>query len=353
MVDLLAHLKTLISTAGLSGDEGPIAEELMRAWTPWVDELTRSRIGSVHALRRGSLPEPRPSVLIAAHMDAIGLMVTEVVEGFLRVTQIGGLDARLLPGQLVTVHAREELPGILVQPPAHLLPESLKDKPVPLEYLYVDVGLLPSEVNRLVRVGDRISFAQPPLELGKGFLAGHSLDDRAAVAALTQCLEYVRAREIKWDFWAVATVQEEETLGGAATSAYQLRPNLAIAVDVTFGDGPGMPAHLSYPLGSGVVLGWGPNVHPALFTSFRELAEQLEIPWKMEPLPRHSGTDAFAMQVAREGIPTMVVSIPLRYMHSPVELACLKDISRTARLLAEFVVSLDENFMSKLKWDQV
>ncbi len=349
---LLTHLKTLITTAGLSGDENPIAEELLKSWSPWVDEVHRSRIGSLHALKRGSLPEPRPKVMVAAHMDSIGLMVTEVVDGFLRVTAIGGLDARLLPGQLVTVHARRELAGVVVQPPDHLLPDELAGKVVPLDHLFVDVGLLPSQVERLVRVGDRISFAQPPMELGKDFLAGHSLDNRASAAALTLCLEELQGRELKWDFWAVATAQEEETLGGAATSAYQLRPDLAVAVDVIFGDGPGTPDYLAHPLGSGVALGWGANVHPALFSAFRELAERLEIPWKMEPLPRHSGTDAFAMQVAAEGIPTMVVYIPLRYMHSAVELVCLKDIARAARLLAEFVTQLDEHFLSRITWDE-
>lgn len=351
-MDLLAHLKKLLTTPGLSGDENPIAEELTKVWAAWVDEIHRSRIGSLHALKRGTLAEPRPKVMITAHMDAIGLMVTEVVGGFLRVTEIGGLDARVLPGQLVKVHAREELDGVIVQPPAHLLPEHLADKAAPLDYLFVDVGLVPSQVHRLVRVGDRISFAQTPIELGKEFLAGHALDDRASVAALTLCLEELQGRELKWDFWVVATVQEEETLGGAATSAFQLRPDLAIAVDVTFGDGPGTPDHLSYPLGGGVVLGWGANIHPALFTALRDVAERLEIPWKREPLPRYSGTDAIAMQVAAEGIPTMVVSIPLRYMHTPVEMVCLKDVQRAARLLAEFVAQLDEGFMSKLKWEE-
>jgi putative aminopeptidase FrvX len=123
-----------------------------------------------------------------------------------------------------------------------------------------------------------------------------------------------------------------------------------VAIDVTFGSGPGSPGHKTFPLGMGVTLGWGPNIHPALFQAFKELAERLEIPYKMEAMPRHSGTDAYALQVAAEGLPTMVVSIPLRYMHTPVEMVSMKDIRRAGRLLAEFAAQLDDEFMNKLAW---
>jgi putative aminopeptidase FrvX len=284
-------------------------------------------------------------------MDAIGLMVTGLLDGFLRLTRVGGLDPRVLPGQLVTVHGREDLPGIIVQPPAHLLPADIGSDPVPLEYLLVDIGLLPSQVERLVGVGDLVSFAQPPLELSGDYLAGHSLDNRASVAALTHCLMELQGRPLSWDIWAVATAQEEETLGGALTSAHQLRPTLAVAIDVTFASSPGSPAHLTFPLGKGPTLGWGPTIHPVLQKTFEDLADRLEIPHKLEAMPRRSGTDADAIQIAAEGIPTMVLGIPLRYMHTPVEMVSMKDITRTGRLLAEFAAALDEKFMDKLVWN--
>jgi endoglucanase len=200
-------------------------------------------------------------------------------------------------------------------------------------------------------VGDLVSFAQPPLELSEDYLAGHSLDNRASVAALTHCLRELQGRLLKWDFWAVATVQEEVTLGGALTSAYHIRPTLAVAIDVTFASSPGSPAHLSYPFGKGLTIGWGPTIHPALQKAFKELADRLEIPYKLEAMPRRSGTDADALQIAAEGIPTMVLGIPLRYMHTPVEMVAMKDIARTGRLIAEFAAALDEKFMDKLVWD--
>jgi endoglucanase len=350
--ELLDFLLKLISAPGLSGYETPVSDLIETAWQPLADEMQRSRLGSLHALRRGWLPEPRPSLLLAAHMDAVGLMVTGIVGGFLRLTEIGGIDPRILPGQLVMVHGRQSLPGVIIQPPAHLLPAEVQNKPLPLEYLLVDTGLLPSQVERQVRIGDLVSFAQPPVEMSAEYLVGHSLDNRASLAALTHCLQKLRGRRLAWDLWAAATTQEEVTLGGAATSAFHLRPSLAVAIDVTFAASAGSPTHKTFPLGKGITLGWGPSIHPALHKAFIELADHLEIPWKVEVMPRRSGTDSDEMQVAAEGIPNMVVGIPLRYMHTPVEMVSLTDISRAGRLLAEFAAQLDEKFMDRLAWDE-
>jgi putative aminopeptidase FrvX len=351
MTEPLAFLKKLISAPGLSGHEDPVRQLIEETWKPLTDEISASRLGSLHGLHRGTGPEPRPSLLIAAHMDAIGLMVTRIVDGFLQVTKIGGVDPRVLPGQAVTVHGQEDLPGLVVQPPARLLPTKYQDGPVPLEYLLVDTGLLPERVTRLVHPGDLISFAQPPIETGGETVAGHSLDNRASVAALTHCLDNLQHRPHLWDVWAVATVQEEVGYAGAFTSAFQIRPTLAVAVDVTFASSPGSPKHKTFPLGEGPTLGWGPNNHPGLHKAFKALAERLEIPFSIEPMARHSGTDAFALQVAAEGIPSLVIGIPLRYMHTPVEMISMKDITRAGRLLAEFAAQLDEHFMDKLTWD--
>jgi endoglucanase len=218
--------------------------------------------------------------------------------------------------------------------------------------LLVDTGLKPQRVKNLVRTGDLISFAQEPIQLQADTLAGHSLDNRASVAALTLCLDELQKRNHAWDVWAVATAQEEETMGGARTSAFQLRPQLAVAVDVTWGRSTGTPDHKTFPLGKGPTLGLGPNIHPGLHGTFKEVADNLEIPYAVEVMPRHSGTDAYALQVAAEGIPTMVVSIPLRYMHTPVEVVALKDIRRTAHLLSEFIAHLDSDYMEKLTLDE-
>lgn len=354
MTELLPFLKDLISAPGLSGYETAVRTHIEAAWKPLTDELQVSRLGSLHGLRRGTAEAAgkRPSILYAAHMDAIGLMVTRIVDGFLRVTEVGGLDPRVLPGQPVTVHGREDLPGLIVQPPAHLLPDELKNKPTPLEHLWVDSGLLPDETARLVRVGDLVSFAQPPIEFNGESLAGHTLDNRASVAALTVALQELQGRQLAWDVWMAATSQEEETFGGAYTSAFAVRPDLAVAIDVTFASSPGSPAHNTFPLGKGITLGWGPNIHSGVYRAFKILADRLEIPWKIDPIPANAGTDAYAIQMSAEGIPTMLIGIPLRYMHTPVEMVSLKDIRRAGRLLAEFAAELDAGFMERLAWDE-
>jgi endoglucanase len=202
-----------------------------------------------------------------------------------------------------------------------------------------------------VNVGDLVSYATEPVELGGDAISGHSLDNRASVAALTVALEELQGKAHAWDVWAGATAQEEVTLGGAFTSAFSIRPDLAVAVDVTFAKGPGASDWSTHGLGKGVSLGLGPNIHPFLYKKFKEMAERLEIPVDTDVMPRHSGTDAYGMQVTAQGIPTMVVSIPLRYMHTPVEVVVVKDIQRTGRLLAEFIARLEIDFIKTITWD--
>jgi tetrahedral aminopeptidase len=355
MLELTPFLKKLISLPGLSGHEQPVLEVIREAWQPLVDEISVSPVGSLHGLRRGSRGDttaaPRPRILLSAHMDAIGMMVTGIVEGFLRITDIGGIDPRVLPGQPVTVHGREDLPGVVLQPPDRLLPPRESGRPVDMNQLFIDTGLLPQEVNRLVRVGDLVSYAQVPVDLAGDAMAGHTMDDRVAVVAVTLCLQELAHISHAWDVWAVASVQEEVTMAGALTSPFSIRPDMGIAIDVTFGKGPGASDWRTFPLDKGFTLGWGPNIHPALFKAFKDLAERLDIPYETEVMPHHSGTDAFGMQIVAEGIPTMVIGIPLRYMHTPVEEVYLKNISRTGHLLAQFIAHLELDFISKIQWD--
>jgi endoglucanase len=147
-------------------------------------------------------------------------------------------------------------------------------------------------------------------------------------------------------------VQEETVLGGAITSPFDIRPDLAIAIDVTHAKGAGVSDYRSFNLSEGPTLGWGPNIHTPAYRVLKELADRLEIPTHMEPMPRHSGTDAIGIQLVAGGIPTLVISIPLRYMHTPVETIALKDINRTAHLLAEFIARLEPDFMEKIHWDE-
>lgn len=352
MPEIKSFLKQLMSLPGLTAYEDPVREVISEAWKPLVDELTVSRMGSLHGLKRGSAPEPRPRILLAAHMDAIGLIVTGITSGgFVRVFRVGGVDPRILPGMPVIVYGRRELPGVIVQPSDNLLPTSVRGKPVKIEYLLVDTGLEENEVREQVRVGDLVAFATDPTDLTGDTVYGHSIDNRGSVAALTVCLEELRRVQHAWDVYAVATVQEEETLMGGFTSPYEIRPQIAVAVDVTHAKGPGASDWRTVPLGKGCTLDWGPNTHPVLYEEFRSLAERLDMPYQPAVYPSGSGTDAMGMQIVAEGIPTMVVSIPLRYMHTPVELVSYKDITRAGHLLAQFIAGLEPDFVEKLKYE--
>jgi tetrahedral aminopeptidase len=227
MADILPFLKSLISSSGLSGYETPVAKLIAEKWRPLVDETHISRVGSLHGLKKGSGESPRPALMIATHMDAIGMQVTRIVDGFLHITSIGGIDIRVLPGAQVTVHASgsdEELPAVVVMPPARFLPESAGEGFPDISYLLVDTGLLPREVVKKVRVGDLVSFANEPIELAGDIISGHTVDNRASVAALTICLEELQNKPHVWDVWAVATVQEETNYLGAYSSAFEIRP---------------------------------------------------------------------------------------------------------------------------------
>jgi tetrahedral aminopeptidase len=351
MYDPLPFLKKILSLPGLSGYEDPVRLAIADEWGPFVDELQTSRLGSLYGIRHGIGIEPRPRILLAAHMDAIGLMATMVQDGFIRFTEIGGIDPRILPGQKVIVHGRRDLPGVISQPAQRLLPESIGKKTVPMEYLLIDVGLSPEETSSLVRTGDPISFAQMPIELTENTLAGHTLDNRASVAALSVCLHELSTIRHAWDVWAVATVQEEETLAGAFTSPFDVLPDLVVAIDVTFAKGPGASDHRTVPFGKGITLGWGPNTHPAVFDAFKKVAEHLDIPFHTEVSPALSGTDAMGLQVAAGGYPCLYISIPIRYMHTPVELVSMKDIQRAGHLLAQAVSSFNPDFVQNMRWE--
>ncbi len=349
MSDSLAcFLKELIDLPGVSSREEPVRLRVQAEWHPLVDEISVSRLGSLHAIKHGSAPAPRPSLMLAAHMDAVGLMVREIVDGWLRVEPLGTLDPRVLPGQPVTVYGRRDLPGLVVLPPPHCLPEEARQGPPRLEHLLIDVGLPADEVSRWVRPGDVVSFAGPPIELADDALAGHSLDNRASVAAVTHCLHLLQDRQHAWDVVAVATTREELHYGGAWTSSFALRPSIAIAVDVTYASGPGQPEHKTFALRGGPTNGWGSDIHPGIHAALKEAAERSHIPLTVEWLPSYSGTDARALQVSAEAIPTGVVSIPLRYMHTPVEVVAISEVRRAGELLAEFAAGLQTEFLNAL-----
>lgn len=349
-MEIAEFLKTITEASGISGAEAGVAGLIAEAFGRYADEVCTDTLGNVIALQRGEgLPSgEHPRVMFAGHMDEIGLIVTQIERGFLRFATVGGFDARTLLSQEVLVHGRRVLPGVIGARPPHVLPLGENDKVMPLEDLFIDVGLPPESLAAVVEPGDLVTIRRQQITLGGGHVAGKAMDDRAAVAAILVSLEQLRQRRHQWDVYAVATVQEEVGLRGATTAAFGVAPQAAVAIDVTFGNQPGVPETEALTLGGGPPLAIGANIHPRLHERLVEAAKSLEIPYQIDPVPGRSGTDAWAIQVTREGIPSALVSIPLRNMHTPVETASSRDIERVGRLLAEFAAGLDETMAREL-----
>ena len=350
-MEVVPLLKELSEAEGIAGFEGPVRELVRRNWEPFVDEIHEGKLGSLIALKRGTAPEPRPKLMFAAHMDEIGLMVTDIEKGFLRVTRVGGADPRVLLGLEVTVHGRRDLPGVVATRPPHVLPPQERKKAVPFDKLFVDVGLSEEKVSQLVSVGDLISIRRELSELKNRRVSGKALDDRAGVAVVTVALERLQRVQHAWDVFAVATAQEETGLKGAIAAAYGVAPDAAIALDVTFGEQSDVSKSDALPLGKGPSIAIGPNFHPKLVERLKKVAEDREIPYHVDPIPGRSGTDAWAIQVTREGVPTALISVPLRYMHQPVETLAVEDVERAGRLLAAFVADSGADLLDNLAWE--
>lgn len=341
-------LKELSGAAGVSGYESDAANVVERLIRPYVDEVSIDKLGSVIALKRGEGTD-KERVLLAAHLDEIGLMVTKIEDGFIRFTNVGGVDVSILPGQTVKIFGEKLLQGIIGSKPPHLQHPGESSKPVQMDDLFIDTGMGDEEVKKYVGVGSIIRLDGEFTELSNGCVSGQAMDDRAGIAVMIETLRRLTERRHKCDVYAIATSQEEVSGLGAISSAFRIEPHVAIAIDVTFGDSPGIPERKVYQLGKGPTIGLGPNFHPKITQRLKDLASEFEIPIQIEADPHPGGTDAFSIQVSRSGVPTGLVSIPLRNMHTTVETLKLDDIKRAAELLSIFIMRLDSKFLEELK----
>ncbi|MBN1287710.1 MAG: M20/M25/M40 family metallo-hydrolase [Anaerolineae bacterium] len=348
MIDIKEIIKKLCSAKGPPGCEDPVAGVVREIWEPLVDALERGHMGDVVGVKRGAGAEPRRKIMLAGHMDEISLTVRKVEDGFIRLESLDGMDQRILPGQFVTVFGKRPLSGYIGSVPPHLL--GGKDGQYPaIKDLVVDVGLPAEEVAEWVGPGDVVTFDAPLLELGENRLAAKALDDRASIAAITICLDLLKTRSHKWDVLAVATTREEVGSDGARATAFQYRPDLGIALDVTFASQPGTSG-VTFDLGEGPTLGVGPSFHPKLYKKIMDAAGRLEMTIHADPAPYPGGTDTAEIQISRAGVPTALISIPVRNMHTPIEVVDTKDIERAGRLLAEFIAGLDDDFLDSIAY---
>lgn len=348
-MELHELLQKLTEIDGVSGFEKNVGNYIEEVFASQLDSIRKDSLGNLIAFKKGS-GEGMPKVILCAHMDEIGLMVTRLEEGgFLHFTSVGGFDQRTLPGQQVTVYGKKPVTGIIGFKAPHLQKTTEKGKSVKMEDLFIDTGLSMDEIRDLVRPGDIVAIQRNFLTLQEKCRAGKALDDRAGVALLWQCLQELSRISHMADVYLVATVQEEVGVRGATTATYGVAPDIGIAIDVCHGNFPGAAEHEVSELGKGPVITSGPNIHPLVAEKLQQIACEYHLPYQKDVSPGPTGTDARAIQVSLEGIPTGLLSIPLRYMHTSVELLDLEDIKVGGRLLAYFVAGIDSEFVEGLR----
>jgi endoglucanase len=353
-------LKQILETPSPTGFEERLAAKLRAHLADTADEIATDSMGSVHATLFGhasaqnaegvtgdtSSTTQAPSCMLSTHMDEIGLMVTYISDdGYLSVAALGGVDAAILPGLRVDVHTqRGSLRGVVGRKPIHLIAADERKSVTPIDKLVIDLGLPAKAVKRAVRVGDPITFGVGFERLGKHMATSRAFDDKVGVFIATQVLARLKARGVHaGQFTAAMTVQEEIGTRGAITSAHSVNPQVALAFDVTHAtDYPGIDKtkYGKIVCGQGPVIARGPNINPVVFEKLVAAAEAEKIPYQIEAEPSVTGTDARSIQVTRGGIPTGLVSVPLRYMHTPTEVVDLRDVEHAVALIVHFVESL-------------
>lgn len=339
-MDALSVLKNITAIPGPSGREeavGAYVKECMLAYTKdvWQDALGNTM---------GKMGKEGPVVFVCAHMDEIGLLVMGIEDnGFLRISNVGGVDPRILPGSMVKVCGKQMIKGVIGALPPHLSQGS-KKKASAVSELFVDTALPYEKVKELISVGDVVVFDAPLVQLLNGRVAGKTLDDRACLTAMLLCMESLKDVNLHCQVVFCASVQEEVGCRGALVASYGVKPDMAVAFDVTHAF-PQMGADESrlHPIDQ-VTATCGPNIHPAMFRRFCEMAKKENVPLSVAVSAGPTGTDARSIQIAGDGVPTALLEIPLRYMHTSVEMIDANIMAQAGRLLAAFLRSIEEGW---------
>jgi len=341
-------LKQLIDVPSPSGYE----EEASRLWREWVGKFVDKVYSDVHGNSFGVLkPDSEYRVMLAGHIDEIGYMINYIDDnGFLYFRPIGGFDRHIVPGHRVWIRTRKgKLLGVIGKKPTHLLEKEEREKVLKFENMWIDIGAKDKkEAESLVRVGDIAVPAYGLEELNDKVMVARGFDDKIGAFVVAETLRLLADQKanLKVAVYGVATVQEEIGLRGAHTSAYRVNPNVGIAIDVGFAsDTPDIDKKITgeVKLGGGPIISRGANINPKIFDMLVATAEENNIPYQLVGAPRGTGTDANIIQLTRAGVATGLISIPNRYMHTPVELIHKDDVDNAARLLAKFILKLDES----------
>ena len=346
-MDTKEFLFRICDSSGVSGYESETAGLIKDAFTPVCDEVNIDKLGNVIALKKG---KGKGKVAFFSHMDEIGLVVLDFAgNGFLHFTQIGGYDQRTLLGQEVIIHGQngtKKVFGVIGIKPPHLNTPEDVGKSVKMSDMLIDTGYTEEQLKKLVKTGDIITINRQCIELKGDNVAGKAMDDRACVAVMYEAAKLLKDFNHDMDVYFVSTTQEEVTFRGAQTSAYAIYPDIGVALDVGFAKTPELKPTIE--AGKGPAIAMGPNSHPKVVDMLKTAAKDNGIPYQVEVMTSgHSGTDATAVQIVRCGVASCVISLPLKYMHTSVETAMMKDITQTARLIAAMIMGLNGKDMEE------
>lgn len=325
----------LAAADGTSGDESAAAETVQKLLSPYM-QTQIDPLGNV----RGTCGSGDCRILLDAHIDQIGLVVRSIDDkGFLRVEAVGGVDPRVLVGAEVTVMGKAALPGVICSTPPHLLTKEQKEAGVEIKQLAVDIGMEKDEADSMVAIGDRVLFAKNQHDLLGTRVVSAGFDDRCSIAALIKTVEAVHDKPQRCSLTVQCSVQEEVGGSGAKTGAFLSDADLAIAVDVGFGSDPYCDKTETIDLCKGPSIGIAPVLDRELTRQLIETAKQNHIPYQHDVMSSRTGTNADQIQLSRGGVKTALLSIPLRSMHTPVEVIDTEDVDRTAELLTAFILA--------------
>jgi len=321
----------------VSGYEGALHKLLSDEFSKYAD-VSVDKFGNLVAYKAG---DGGPKVMIAAHMDEIGMMVTTICDGgFVKLSPVGGIDRRNILASEVTIHGRDKVYGVIGIKPPHLTSATEMKKAIALDDMVIDTGYSKEKLENMIRPGDIITFNQSITELQNDKISGKALDNTAGIAAMYCAMKKLAHFNHKADICFVASAQEELGFRGAITSAYHIKPDIGIAVDVTFGPGGGVGEQDAFKLGGGPVIAVGPNINRKLFERLKKTAIKNGTKYQIEVVPGITMTDATAIQITEGGAITGLLSIPLNYMHSTVETAALFDIENCGKLIADYIMEL-------------
>ncbi|MCL2568301.1 MAG: M42 family peptidase [Oscillospiraceae bacterium] len=334
-MDLVQTLTRLSEVSGPAGQEGRAAALVEALLRPYMDEVSIDTLGNVVGIRRSGTSGAK-RVLVEAHLDEVGFVVTGHKGAFLTFAPLGTVDARQLPGARLRVLGDPERVGIVASMPPHLLGKAAMEEAPAIEDMALDLGLSEEEA-QAIALGTAVVYDTAPLLIGDGLFSGKALDNRASIAAVLLALDRLCGTgeyRLDCDLIVLFSVQEELGLRGVQTGVFALEPDLAICLDVTFGHQPDAKAEQTVRFGGGAAIGVGPVLCRALARQLQGLAEAADLPYQLEILPGQSSTTADKASLSRAGVPTALISLPVRYMHSAVELVSLADIEAVAGLLA-------------------